>query len=173
MATDKSSDWGCGFEIGHKFEKVPSQWAKHWGYNILGFSLMKVMHENKKYEDQEKEKEAKYDEKYDSEYHRKVSEDKERGFKINTEGKNDNKSFLIYKKTSGGSTELETAIDVMQTEKGTVGTEMKFEIKRDFLPLSKFSGDDIQNLTVGFKPEENGFVLSEWICSKGTYRTID
>ena len=53
------------------------------------------------------------------------------------------KSFLIWKKISGVSADLVTAIDVMQTEKGTVGTEMKFEIKRDFLPLSKFSADDI------------------------------
>ena len=41
-STSNDNNWGSGFDIGHECEKVPSEWAKNEGYNILGYALMKA-----------------------------------------------------------------------------------------------------------------------------------
>jgi predicted NAD-dependent protein-ADP-ribosyltransferase YbiA (DUF1768 family) len=33
-ATDEDLIWGTGFNVGHEFEKVPSEWAKAGNTNI-------------------------------------------------------------------------------------------------------------------------------------------
>ena len=56
-STDDDKNWGSGFNIGHEFEKVPSEWAKNEGYNLLGYALMKAreMIRDKEQEDAEME----------------------------------------------------------------------------------------------------------------------
>ena len=41
-ACEDDKNWGTGLKIGHEFEKVPSEWVKNNGYNILGYALMKA-----------------------------------------------------------------------------------------------------------------------------------
>jgi len=41
-ATSEDKIWGTGFEIGHEFEKVPSEWVKMGSFNIMGFALMQA-----------------------------------------------------------------------------------------------------------------------------------
>jgi predicted NAD-dependent protein-ADP-ribosyltransferase YbiA (DUF1768 family) len=41
-ASNYDLNWGSGFNIGHEFEKVPSEWAKAGGHNLMGYALMKA-----------------------------------------------------------------------------------------------------------------------------------
>lgn len=39
-STSNDKIWGTGFDIGHEYEKVPSEWVKIGGLNIMGYALM-------------------------------------------------------------------------------------------------------------------------------------